>query len=53
MLPLPDLHCACLKSIPSGLLFDTHFRTQKYVISSEEAMKLMPNGTVGPTKQNG
>ena len=44
---------ACLDSVDTTWLFETYFPMQTYVVSIEEAIGMMPNGTVDPRGPNG
>jgi nicotinamidase-related amidase len=44
---------ACLDSVDTTWLFEMYFSMQAYVISIEEAIWMMPNGTVDPRGPNG
>ena len=44
---------ACSDSVDTTWLLETYFPMQAYVISSREAIAMMPNGTVDITGENG
>lgn len=47
------LRDAVLDSVNASFLLDTYFLMQKYVITVDEAIGMLPNGTVDPDSVNG